>query len=295
MRRWIILGACALACAVTVFVIAAVLLFRDNVDAMMTRARQLRDSGRLDEAADLFGQISLLHPMSSRAHEALFERGDTFYVYGIPNASNDEKIVMRSMAEEAYRQLIERYPGSEYVEEARLNLGEIYTEIAMEARERGEDGEAIEKSALALEQYEFVVDRIYDPVRKQEALFAMSECHDCRGEYNDAARRCREVIELGLLDKGRCFEKAHLTLVNYFDRAGNYEMAVIQLREMLSYPVNHITKQMAFARMAKYLLDLNRFDEADAALDEVTPNDSNRDQILLLRESIDSRRASGAN
>jgi tetratricopeptide (TPR) repeat protein len=289
MRGWLVYGIGILSVSAVIFLIAAFFLLRDNVDELMKEAFELRDRGRLDEAADLFGQVALLYPQSPRAPEALFERGDTFKVYGDPAAPEKEKAVNRAMAEEAFRRLIVKYPDSPNVFTARRYLGEIYTAIAADARERGDDEEALDNYSLALDQYEAVVGRIEDPEERQEMLLVMAECHEGKREYSKAAVRCRDVIELGMLGQGRCFERAHLVLINYYHMAGEYEMVVAQLRELLRFPVPQATKQMAHLRLAGILLDLNRFEEAGAALEQVIPTESNRDLIQEYKEIIESR------
>ena len=290
MRNWILIGGAAFLGAILTFMIAAAFLLRDNVDELMQQARELRDSGRLEEAADLFGQVALLYPQSKRAHEALFERGDTFYIYGLPDVSSQEKVVMRHMAEEAYRKLIKQYPDSPYLEQARLYLGEIYSILAIDLRERGEQEKSMDYFELALEQYRVVVGEIEDREKQQEVLFRMAECHDGRKEYLEAAKRFKDVVRLGMIGPGRYFETAHLSLANYYHRDGEYEAVINQLRALLRHNVPFKTKQEAYTRLADLLLDLNRFQEASEALDMVQINDSNRGLIAGYRDRIERRR-----
>ena len=272
-RRWIVAISILIAGAI---VAAALLLLRDRSDEMMRRAQELRDVGRAEEAAELFGQVALMAPGSPLAPEARFEEGFTYYVVMAPQEPAARRNVLRAMAEEAFRRLIEDYPESEYVQRVRLFLGEIYT--AMGDHER------------ALEQYEAAIGGIDDLESRQQVCLAMAQCYERSGQVGPAVERLRDIINIGR--PGRYFEAAHLMLARYYYVAGHRERAVEQLRELLGTEVAFSSRQEAYVRLVEILVELERFDEANAALTELEVTLSNRALIEDLRDRI-SRRSQG--
>jgi len=272
-RRWILVISILILGAI---ISVALLLLRDRSGEMMMRAQELRDAGRAEEAAELFGQVALMAPGSPLAPEARFEEGFTYYVVKAPQEPAERRYVLRAMAEEAFRRLIEDYPECEYVQRARLFLGEIYSTTGDYER--------------ALEQYEAAIGGIADLESRQQVCLIMAQCYERSGQVGLAIERLRDIINLDR--PGRYFEAAHLVLARYYYVGGHHERAVEQLRELLDSEVTFSSRQEAYVRLVEILVELERFDEANAALAELEVTPSNRALVEDLRDRI-SRRSLG--
>jgi len=274
-RKMLIAAAVA---AIVVAVVVWLLSSLDSIDSYISRAEELRETGEIEKAADLFWQAALMKPDSERAAEALYEAGYTYYVIGEPRLTDERKRAEMAMAaRQAFLRLIERYPRSPYVLQSRLELGKIYTEL----------GE-FEK---ALEQYKQVVGMIDDPEKRQEVCLRMAECYERLGQIEMAIARLTDIFNLG--PRGNTYETARIVLARYYESAGLYARAVTQLEQLLSGKVSFPTRQEANARLASNLLELNRFQAAIAALDRIEVDSSNRDKINDLRERILRRSSPG--
>ena len=265
-----------LAALLAIAAIAILIFGGDSIGDLIARAEALRDEGEIERAADLFWQAALMEPESPRAAEALYEAGYTYYVVGKPREEDARRgKEMAIAARQAFTRLIERYPDSDQVAPARLELGKIYSE----------DGEY----KKALEQYEAVVGVIEDVEQRQTVCLEMAECYEQLGQIEFAIARLTDIIHLGR--GGGIYETAHLILARYYYEAGMNERAVEQLERLLSGPVSFYTRQEAFTRLATSLLELNMFSQAEEALANVEVNSSNRAKVEDLRTRI-ARRSS---
>ena len=265
-----------LAALLAIAAISILIFGGDSIGDLIARAEALRDEGEIERAADLFWQAALMEPESPRAAEALYEAGYTYYVVGKPREEDARRgKEMAIAARQAFTRLIERYPDSDQVAPARLELGKIYSE----------DGEY----KKALEQYEAVVGVIEDVEQRQTVCLEMAECYEQLGQIEFAIARLTDIIHLGR--GGGIYETAHLILARYYYEAGMNERAVEQLERLLSGPVSFYTRQEAFTRLATSLLELNMFSQAEEALANVEVNSSNRAKVEDLRTRI-ARRSS---
>jgi predicted negative regulator of RcsB-dependent stress response len=270
-RKLIIAGVIAVA---TAAVVLYFLLGLDGIGGLMRRAAELREQGDFEQAADLFWQAAMMAPDSPRAAEALYEAGFTYYVVGIPKTDDARRQAELTVAgEQAFGLLIEKYPNSPHVVQARLELGKMY----MEGEEFGK----------ALEQLEAVVGEVKDPESRQKVCFDMAQCYERLGRIEMAVGRLKDIINLQ--HPGETDEEAHLVLARFYYEAGAHEQAVALLNQLLQGDVSFYTRQAAYTRLARYLLELNRFDEAIAALNEVEANPSNRALLSDLRDRISRR------
>lgn len=261
-----------IAAAVTLVAIAlaAVILTHDQAGEMMRRAHELVKNGDIVAGADLFGQIALMEPDSPSAPEAWSEMGFSYYVIGMPNAKVEDKGLMRAMGKYAFSNLIERYPQSRFVVDAHLYLAEILMS----------EGD----TAGALEHYEAIVNRITDEDIRQGVLSSLAEGYERAGRYDLAVLQLEEIVRSGR--KGRYFEEAHLRLARYWNERGEFERCVDQLRELLETEVTFETRQNALVRIVESLIQLQSFDEAREALQQVAVMPSNKALVDDLTDRI---------
>ena len=263
-----------LAALLAIAAIAILIFGSDGMGDLLARAQALRDEGEIEQAADLFLQAALMEPDSPRAAEALYEAGYTYYVVGMPREDDPRKASeMEIAARQAFSRLIERYPNSDQVAPARLELAKIYAKNAEHKK--------------ALEQYEAVVGVIEDVEQRQSVCLEMAECYEQLGQIEFAIARLTDIIHLGR--GGGIYETAHLILARYYYEAGMNERAVEQLERLLSGPVSFYTRQEAYTRLATSLLELNMFSQAEQALSHVEVNPANRAKVEDLRTRIERR------
>lgn len=272
MRSRLILA--AVIGSIAVVVVLFLLLGLDGVGSLMRQAAELREAGDYEKAADLYWQAAMMNPDLPGAAEALFEAGFTYYVVGKPKAVGERKqSELSKAAEQAFTRLIEKYPESSYVKQTRLELRKLY----MDSDDYGK----------AIEQLEAVVGSIKEPRERQSVCLDMATCYERLGRVELAIGRLKDIINLS--QAGETFEQAHLILARFYHQAGLHEQAVVLLNQLLHGPISYHTKQASYTRLAGYLLELHRFEEAMAALDQVEVNSSNRAMINDLRDRIRRR------
>lgn len=298
MRKLVLIGAAAAVALVVLIggvIVLIGLLTNDPAYELIRRADELSISSDtagetgeegasalegIEEAADLYGQVALIAPESPRAPEALFKMGQAYYMLISPRVPEQERGEKRRMAEDAFLQLIERYPDSSLVPAARKQLGEIY----MAGATAGGVWDPAEQYEKAVEQYEILVGQTEDAVERQEISFNLAICCERLGKYDMAIRHLTDIINLGA--EGMHFESAHLMLARYFSEAGRHDRAVEQLEQLLGHEVSDPTYQDAHIRLVSSLLQLERFEDAEAALGKVEESATNKDLIEDYKDRI---------
>jgi tetratricopeptide (TPR) repeat protein len=251
---------------VVIFLLAIVIslsmvLFRDRAGEMMQEAMDLRNKERYIEAADLYGQIAILHPDSEYADDSLFEMGFTYYVISYPKANYEDKGVYLKMALKAFNKIVEDYPESGYQEKTRIYMAEIYSILG--------------KIDEALENYEVASGMVKDQEKLQEIFQKMATNYELQADYNKSIEYLKKIIEINI--PGRENENAYLALARYYRIAASnnnkesnaYHSMVIDLMEGLLESNEAITEtshQEALMIKAHSLLELKRFDETRLAL-----------------------------
>ena len=239
----------------------SMILFRDRAGEMMQEAMDLRNGERYIDAADLYGQIAILHPDSEYADDSLFEMGFTYYVISYPKANYEDKGVYLKMALKAFNKIVSDYPESEFLEKTRIYIAEIYSLLGK-----------IEES---LENYEEASRMIKDKEKLQEIFQKIATNYEMLGAYNKSIEYLEKIIEINI--PGRENENAYLALARYYRIAASnnnkesitYHNMVIDLMDGLLSSNKNITEtshQEALMIKAHSLLELKRFDETRQAL-----------------------------
>lgn len=263
-------------------VMISLYLFRDRAGEMYQKALELRNDGKSEEAADMFDLVATLYPESGYADDAIFEEGFTYYVVKVPKTDGIERGVLVRLAEDAFEQLIEKYPDSQLIEKARMYLGEIYTVM-------GED-------AKALKHYEAVEETVTDPKKLQEIYHYLAGNYERLNFTDKAIEKLRKIIEIGI--PGRFYEDAYLTLVRYYrvaaevndEKAGEYYNIVVDLLYNLLNGGNEIstsTRNESLLALVHSLLELKRYDEAEVALDQLPEHPSSSANRALIEDYRD--------
>lgn len=285
--------------AITIVVILAALAFigslllRDRAGEMMKQAYSLRDAERYDEAADIFGQVSMMYPDSTYGDRALFELGFTYYVIRFPKAPNQDKGVFLRLALNAFEKIVRQHPGSELTQDTRVYLAEIY--------------KTMDNVPKALENYEAASLLVRDKGKLQEIYFNIAQAYELLERPEKAIEELRKVIETGIA--GRYYENAFLMLARYYRYAAaesendssQYYVAVVKLMDDLLGGENEVTattRQEALLIKTHGQLELKQFTAARgtlAELEKMSISPSNRALIEDYRDRLDRQSRMGRN
>lgn len=282
MRKFLLKVMFGIITILVLVVVVSLFLFRDHAGDMYKQALELRNDGKNEEAADMFGLVATLYPESKYADDAIFEEGFTYYVVKVPKTEGMEKGVLVRLAEDAFEQLIDKYPESQLIEKARMYLGEIYTAM-------GDD-------AKALKHYEAAEKIVTDPKKLQEIYHYLAGSYERLNLTDKAIEKLRKIIEIGI--PGRFYEDAYLTLVRYYrvaaevndEKAGEYYKIVVDLIYNLLDSGNEIsesTRNESLLALVHSLLELKRYDEAEVALDQLPKHPASSANRALIDDYRD--------
>lgn len=278
MRRKMLIYAVGTILMMLIAGVVTFLVLSDPVEQKMQRAYELRENGNHTAAAEDFHSISQLHPQTRHADEALFESAFTYYIFDAHNSSESSRAVSLTLAENAFKRLINEYPESRFVQESLLKLAQIKT--------------SRQQYAEANEYFERAGKLIDDPVRQQEVLFSMAQNLERLGKRTEAEEKLREVIAIDhVSDK---LENAYLTIAEYYetqaqrmpvDAQDAYGAIVELLLDMLRHRnLSTNSRGSALKVLAKAYFELDAFERCEQTL-QLLENLGQQDNTYMLDEN----------
>lgn len=141
------------------------------------------EGGRYDDAVTAAKRYLALHPSSPDAAYAQYLMAQSYY-QGIPDVTRDQERTERALI--AYQELVQRYPKSEYVSDAKFKINVVRDQIA--GREM-----TVGRYYLGQRNYTAAVNRFRDVVAKyqntrhvEEALMRLTEVYMAMGVAPEA-------------------------------------------------------------------------------------------------------------
>lgn len=193
------------------------------------------------EAITLFAEVVLLAPASPKAAEALYEMALIHYM----------KLRDVNAARSTLRNLLNKYPGSEVANDARLTLARLYEED-------------LRAPAKAIQEYEELLSDLDDPGEERAILLSIAECHYRLDQLQRAAEDYRRVIEGYPYDAQS--DLGFLRLAHIETLAGRPEAVLEVLVSLLELTDQPESRRRAFLARTEVLLASNRYGEAKACL-----------------------------
>jgi outer membrane protein assembly factor BamD len=141
------------------------------------------EGGRYDDAVTAAKRYLALHPSSPDAPYAQYLMAQSYY-QGIPDVTRDQERTERALV--AYQEVVQRYPKSEYVADAKFKINVVRDQIA--GREM-----TVGRYYLGQRNYTAAVNRFRDVVAKyqntrhvEEALMRLTEVYMAMGVTAEA-------------------------------------------------------------------------------------------------------------
>lgn len=180
----------------------------------------LRNEGRLSEASDKFAELDKFYPYSEYARKSLinvaylnYSRGKfpeainaakrfttlypgnpdsayALYIIGqsyfrqVPDVARDQENTQRAQA--AFSELVQRFPDSEYAEDARTKLRATEDQLAGKEMEVGRYYLKRHNNVAAINRFKAVVINYQTTRHVEEALFRLTENYYALGVINEA-------------------------------------------------------------------------------------------------------------
>ncbi|WP_082529290.1 outer membrane protein assembly factor BamD [Aurantimonas sp. Leaf443] len=151
--------------------------------ALVMRAFASYRGGQYDDAVNSAQRYLTLYPGSEEAPYAQYIIGLAYYRQ-IPDVTRDQKEAGRAAA--AMREVIERYPDSEYAEDARTKLRIARDQLAGKEMQVGRYYLERREYVAAVNRFKNVVDVYPESRQVEEALARLTEAYYAMGLVNEA-------------------------------------------------------------------------------------------------------------
>jgi len=192
----------------------------DKPDVLYNEALANLDAGRLGEASKKFAAIDQQHPYTEWARKALvmgaftnYKKGDydeavntakryialyptsseaayAYYIIGlsyfrqIPDITRDQKDTKRAIA--AMEEVVDRYPNSEYVADAKTKIRFCREQLAGKEMQIGRYYQERKEFLSAIKRYRSVVEEYSNTNQIEEALYRLVETNYALGLTSEA-------------------------------------------------------------------------------------------------------------
>ncbi len=140
-------------------------------------------SGKFTEAITAAKRFTTLYPGSEDSAYALYIIGQSYHKQ-IPDVTRDQEMTQRAMA--AYGELVQRYPESEYAEDARTKIRIAQDQLAGKEMEVGRYYLKRGHQIAAINRFKVVVTNYQTTRHIEEALFRLTESYYALGVVNEA-------------------------------------------------------------------------------------------------------------
>jgi outer membrane protein assembly factor BamD len=141
--------------------------------------------GQFDDAIVILDRFVKLHPTHSSTPYAYYLTALTYYTQ-ISDVGRDQK--MTESARAALRDVIERYPDSDYAADAKIKLDLTDDHLAGKEMEVGRYYLKREDYPAAINRFKYVIDRYQTTSHTPEALHRMVECYLRLGVMDEAKK-----------------------------------------------------------------------------------------------------------
>ncbi len=139
--------------------------------------------GKFPEAITAAKRFTTLYPGNEDSAYALYIIGQS-YNKQIPDVTRDQEMTQRALA--AYGELIQRYPDSEYAEDARTKIRVAQDQLAGKEMEVGRFYLKRNHQIAAINRFKVVVTNYQTTRHIEEALFRLVETYYALGVVNEA-------------------------------------------------------------------------------------------------------------
>ncbi len=163
--------------------------------------------GQYPEAVNAAKRFITLHPRDPDAAYAQYIIASSYYKQ-IPDVTRDQDGTQKAMA--AFEELIEKYPESEYVDEARRKLAVAQDQIAGKEMEVGRYYLERDENLAAINRFRVVVEKYQRTRHVEEALFRLTESYYTLG-LTEEAQTAAAVLGHNFPDS-RWYRDAHTLL-----------------------------------------------------------------------------------
>ncbi|MHC5652704.1 outer membrane protein assembly factor BamD [Stappia sp.] len=139
--------------------------------------------GKFDEAITAAKRFTTLYPGSEDSAYALYIIGQS-YNKQIPDVTRDQEMTKRSLA--AFGELIQRYPESEYAEDARTKIRIAHDQLAGKEMQVGRFYLKRRQYIAAINRFKVVITEYQTTRHIEEALYRLTESYYALGVVNEA-------------------------------------------------------------------------------------------------------------
>ncbi|WP_245256555.1 outer membrane protein assembly factor BamD [Bartonella tamiae] len=139
--------------------------------------------GNYDEAVNMAKRYLALYPTSEESAYAYYIIG-LAYFRQIPDITRDQKDTKRAVA--AMQEVVDRYPDSEYVDDARTKIRFGREQLAGKEMQIGRYYQERKQYLAALKRYRNVVEEYSNTNQVEEALYRLTEANYALGLTSEA-------------------------------------------------------------------------------------------------------------
>jgi outer membrane protein assembly factor BamD len=142
-------------------------------------------NGQYDEAISQLDRFVKQHPGNTNAPYAYYLKAICYYEQ-ITDVGRDQKITQQ--AQQALKEIVSRFPDSEYARDARLKLDLVADHLAGKEMEIGRYYEKHLEYLAAINRFRTVVEKYQTTSHTPEALHRLVECYLKLGVVDEAKR-----------------------------------------------------------------------------------------------------------
>ncbi len=139
--------------------------------------------GQYPEAITAAKRFATLYPGSPDAAYALYIMGNSYF-HQIPDVTRDQQVTARALA--TMRELVQRYPDSEYASDARKKIRVTVDQLAGKEMETGRYYLKRRNYVAAINRFRYVVENYQETRHIEEALSRLTEAYYAMGVVNEA-------------------------------------------------------------------------------------------------------------
>ena len=153
--------------------------------AQLMAAYALYENEKYDDAIIALDRFTQLHPSNKDIPYAIYLKGLSYYEQ-ISDVGRDQMIT--DLSQKTFKELIKRFPTSQYARDARIKLELTYDHLAGKEMEIGRYYTKNHQCIAALSRFKAVVEQYDTTTHVPEALHRMAECYTQLGLEEEAKR-----------------------------------------------------------------------------------------------------------
>lgn len=141
--------------------------------------------GQFDDAVAILDRYTKLHPTDASTPYAYYLRAMCYYTQ-IVDVGRDQRTT--EMARDALKDLVERYPDTEYARDAKLKLDLVEDHLAGKEMTIGRYYQRHDEYVAAINRFKLVIDKFQTTSHVPEALHRLVECYLRLGIIDEAKK-----------------------------------------------------------------------------------------------------------